>query len=156
MSALPHITYPEAWETNCIKKPNCATERKTHGAEEQIPIVYYGSFPWISGFGKKAELALLLLRGFVAEYLCQPWVLRTPCFPHLLDVVFLLLLLSSHHLTAELHLSQVPLELGQESFDNNIFGIIFQAAGFHPWHFYLYTIVFNLNNSLRHFFIIVS
>lgn len=59
MSALPHITHPQARETNCIKNPTALLKGKP---KEQIAIVCYGSFPLISVFGKKAELAPFLLR----------------------------------------------------------------------------------------------
>lgn len=60
MRALPHITYPQAWETNGIRNPTVLQEGEP---EEQIPSAGCGSFHPISGFDKKAELALLLLHG---------------------------------------------------------------------------------------------
>lgn len=60
MNALPHVTYPQARGTNSTRNPTVLEEGKH---QEQIPSVGFGSFHVISGFDKKAELAVLLLHG---------------------------------------------------------------------------------------------
>ena len=106
------------------QKPDCATERKPQGADTHR-VLRFLSLDFCFWQKGRAGTPLAPWGRFVDEYLCHPGVLCTSCFLHPLDVVFLLLLLSSHRLTAELQQSWVPQELEQESTDNNTFGITF-------------------------------
>lgn len=82
MNALPHVTYPQARGTNSTRNPTVLEEGKH---QEQIPSVGCGSFHVISGFDKKAELALLFLHGeglwvstFATHRICVHLAFLTP------------------------------------------------------------------------------
>lgn len=74
------------------QKPNCASERQAQGADSHR-VLWLLSLDFC--FWQKGRAGSLLApQGrFVDEYLCHPWDLCTPCFPHPLDVVFLLLII---------------------------------------------------------------